>query len=211
MSAAVSQAQQSQQCAGEGGTLQPQQQQLQQLVCAGHTLLVFGGLQPDGCEQRADDEDQLHVLWLHPDATWGVWVHPSTTGPAPAPRAYACCAAIYDSTQLLVYGGLVNGSITGTVQSDVGEFGGYLLMCIYLLDPATLSWRRVPTRPLNEPPRSGHAMLGPSTCPGPRKQVLSCMRTNPATGKQEFMLLGGCGADGLADFVPYSLNLESFQ
>lgn len=183
-------------------------QHAQQLTSAGHTLLVFGGLQRDGCELLADE--QLQVLWLHPDATWGMWLQPRTTGPAPAPRAFACCAAIHDSSQLLVYGGSVNGSITGTVQSDVGAFDGYLLLCVYVLDAATLTWVRMPTRPLNEPPRPGHVMLGPSTCPGPRKQALSCLRANSVTGREEFMVLGGCSVDGLADFVPYSLNLDTF-
>lgn len=180
----------------------------QQLASQGHTLAVFGGLLADGTEQACDD--QLHVLWLAPDATWGVWLHPSTTGPAPAPRAYACCAGTQGGTQLLVYGGWVNGSMSGTVQSDVGVFDGYLLLCVYLLDTATLSWSRVATRPLNEPPRPGHVMLGPSTCPGPRRKALSCLQVNPVTGLQEFMLLGGCGVDGLADFVPYSLDLQTF-
>jgi hypothetical protein len=186
------------------------EQQAQELIAKGHTLAVFGGLLPSGCEQDSA-QGQLHILWLHADGTWGVWLHPATEGPTPAPRAFACCAGIYGGTQLLVYGGLVNGSMTGTVQSDVGVFNGVLLLCIYLLDTATLSWSRVPTRPLNEPPRPGHVMLGPSTCPGPRKKALSCLRTNPVTGREEFMLLGGCGTDGLADFVPYSLNLETFQ
>lgn len=179
-----------------------------QLVPQGHTLAVFGGLLPDGAEQAPGD--QLHVLWLSPDAKWGVWVHPSTTGPAPAPRAYSCSAGIHGGTQLLVYGGWVNGSITGTAQADVVEVDGYALLCVYVLDTATLSWSRVPMLPLNEPPRPGHVMLGPSTCPGPRKKALSCLRVNPLTGQQEFMLLGGCGVDGLADFVPYSLNLQTY-
>lgn len=187
----------------------PVSQQAQQLVPQGHTLAVFGGLLPHGTEQAINE--QLHVLWLSPDATWGVWLHPSTTGPAPAPRAFSCCAGIHGGTQLLVYGGWVNGSMSGTVQTDVGKFDGYLLLCVYLLDTATLSWSRVPTRPLNEPPQPGHVMLGPSTCPGPRKQALSCLRLNPETGRQDFMLLGGCGVDGLADFVPYSLDLRTFQ
>lgn len=184
-------------------------QQAQQLVLTGHALAVFGGLMPDGSEQPSVQE-QLHILWLHPDADWGLWVCPSTTGDAPAPRAFACCAGISGGSQLLVYGGSVHCSMAGTVQSDVGEFGGYLLLCVYLLDTATLTWSRVPTRPLNEPPRHGHVMLGPSTCPGPRKRALSCLRVNPVTGQEEFMLLGGCGVDGLADFVPYSLNLDTF-
>jgi hypothetical protein len=171
---------------------------------------VFGGLLPDGAQQQTVQE-QLHILWLHPDASWGVWRQPGTTGPAPAPRAYACCAAVYDSTQLLVYGGRVSGSISGTVQADVRVVDGYLLLCVYLLDTDTLTWSCVPTRPLNEPPKPGHAMLGPSTCPGPRKEALSCIRLEPSTGREEFVLLGGCGVDGLADFVPYSLNLETFQ
>jgi hypothetical protein len=182
----------------------------QQVTPAGHTFAVFGGLLRDGSEQP-DSRDQLHILWLHPDATWGVWLHPSTTGNRPAPRAFACCAAIHNSTQLLVYGGVANGSMAGTVQSDVGLFDGYLLLCVYILDMDTLDWFRVPTRPLNEPPKPGHVMLGISTCPGPRKRALSCLRINPVTRQQEFMLLGGCGVDGLADFVPYSLNLQTFQ
>jgi hypothetical protein len=185
------------------------EQQAQELIAKGHTLAVFGGLLPSGCEQDSAG-DQLHILWLHPDFTWGAWLHPATTGPAPAPRAFSCCAGIHDCTQLLVYGGLVYGSMTGTVQSDVGVFDGFLLLCVYLLDTATLAWSRVPTRPLNEPPRPGHMMLGPSTCPGPRKKALSCLRTNPATGREEFVLLGGCGTDGLADFVPYALELDTF-
>lgn len=186
-----------------------QQQQHHHLAATGHILAVFGGLLPDGCEQ-SPEQQQLHVLWLHPDGSWGVWLHPSASGAAPAPRAYSCCAAIRDSTQLLVYGGWVHGSHTGTVQSDVGVFDGYLLLCVYVFDCASLTWSQVPTKPLNEAPRPGHTMIGPSTCPGPRKQALSCTRTNPATGREEFVVLGGCGADGLADFVPYSLNLETF-
>lgn len=184
-------------------------QQAEQLMRTGYTIAVFGGLLPDGSEQSTA-HGQLHILWLHPDASWGVWLHPDTTGPAPAPRAYACCAGIHSGTQLLVYGGCVTGSMTGTVQADVGVFDGYLLMCIYLLDTASLTWSRVPTKPMNEPPKPGHVMLGPSTCPGPRKKALSCLRTNPVTGHEEFVLLGGCGVDGLADFVPYSLNLDTF-
>jgi hypothetical protein len=204
-------------CSAVAAALQEQQaaapdaaaQLAQQVTPTGHTVAVFGGLLPDGSEQP-HSSDQLHILWLHPDATLGVWLHPSTTGHCPAPRAFACCAGICHGTQLLVYGGAANGSMACTVQTDVGLFDGYLLLCVYILDTDTLHWFLQPTRPLNEPPRPGHVMLGISTCPGPRKRALSCLRVNPVSGQQEFMLLGGCGLDGLADFVPYSLNLQTF-
>jgi hypothetical protein len=30
------------------------------------------------------------------------------------------------------------------------------------------------------------------------------------SGNEEFVVLGGCGSDGLADYVPYALDLISF-
>lgn len=187
------------------------QQAAEQLALEGHTLAVFGGLTPDGLEQQGSHQ-QLQLLWLHPDcAAWGTWLTPATAGPAPAPRAFAACEAIRGGSSLLVYGGCVSGSVSGTVNADVGVFDGYVLMCVYVLDQASLVWAKVPTRPLNQPPRVGHVMVGPSTCPGPRKQVLSCLRRSPVTGHEEFLLLGGCGMDGLADFVPYVLDLETYM
>ncbi|KAF6261846.1 hypothetical protein COO60DRAFT_726342 [Scenedesmus sp. NREL 46B-D3] len=95
---------------------------------------------------------------------------------------------------MIVYGGWSNGSIQGTVDADVSAVDGYLLMCIYLLDVNSLTWRRQPTLPLDEAPKPGHAMAGPSTCPGPRKQAMSCVRRSPVSGHEEFMVLGGAAA-----------------
>jgi hypothetical protein len=111
---------------------------------------------------------------------------------------------------MIVYAGWANGSIQGTVDADVSVVDGFLLLCIYMLDVNTLTWRRQPTWPLNKPPKPGHVMAGPSTCPRPRKQAMSCVRLSPVSGNEEFMVLGGCGSDGLADFVPYALDLTNF-
>ncbi|KAF6250346.1 hypothetical protein COO60DRAFT_889728 [Scenedesmus sp. NREL 46B-D3] len=185
----------------------PQQQGGTDPALSGHTLLLFGGLTPDNTELGGQ---QLHALWLAHDGSWGVWVPLRASGAAPAPRAYACCQAVSAGLTMIVYGGWSNGSIQGTVDADVSAVDGYLLMCIYLLDVNSLTWRRQPTLPLDEAPKPGHAMAGPSTCPGPRKQAMSCVRRSPVSGHEEFMVLGGCGSDGLADFVPYALDLTSF-
>jgi hypothetical protein len=112
---------------------------------------------------------------------------------------------------VIVYGGMVSGSMTGTIGADVGVVNGYLLMFVYMLDVANLTWSRHATWPTNEPPKQGHVMVGPSSCPGPRRQVLSVVRESPVSGAEELMILGGCGNDGLADFVPYSLDVENFM
>ena len=39
---------------------------------------------------------------------------------------------------------------------------------------------------------------------------MSFVRVSPVTGGEEFVVLGGCGSDGLADFVPYALDVTSF-
>eukprot|EP00775_Hariotina_reticulata_P013606 gene13606-13731_t len=154
------------------------------LCSTGHTFVVFGGLTPDGRDQAAT---QLYVLWLAADAGWGTWLLVATTGPAPAPRAFACCEALSGGTEVLVYGGWTNGSLSGTVAADVSEYDGDLLLCVYLLDANSLTWVRQPTRPVNEPPR-----------------------VSPVTGQQEFVVLGGCGSDGMADLVPYALDTTTF-
>eukprot|EP00878_Enallax_costatus_P010507 GHUV01010970.1.p1 GENE.GHUV01010970.1~~GHUV01010970.1.p1 ORF type:complete len:526 (+),score=164.37 GHUV01010970.1:438-2015(+) len=153
---------------------------------------------------------QLYVLWLAADATWGVWLQVETTGHAPEPRAYACCQATRNSSQLLIFGGWTHGSIEGTINADLSVVDGYLLLCVYLLDVNSLAWTRQPTWPLDEVPRPGHVMIGPSTCPGPRKQAMCCSRVSPVTGHEEFVVLGGCGSDGLASCVPYALDLETY-
>jgi hypothetical protein len=177
------------------------------LACSGHTLLLFGGLTPDNTELGGQ---QLHALWLSQDGSWGAWIPLQTSGPAPAPRAYSCCQAVSAGHTMIVYAGWANGSIQGTIDADVSVVDGYLLLCIYLLDVNTLTWRRQPTWPLSDPPKPGHVMAGPSTCPGPRKQAMSCVRWSPVSGNEEFVVLGGCGSDGLANFVPYALDLTSF-
>lgn len=192
---------------GAAAAQRQQQPTCADAACSGHTLLLFGGLAPDDSESGGR---QLHVLWLAQDATWGVWLALTTSGNAPEPRAYACCQAVSNGHTVIVYGGWANGSIQGTLNADVSTVDGYLLLCIYLLDVNSLAWKRQPTRPLNEPPKLGHVMVGPSTCPGPRKQAMCSSRISPTTGHEEFVVLGGCGSDGLADFVPYVLDLVTF-
>lgn len=196
---AVEYYQQQQQTAGHGST---------DVISQGHTLVTFGGLTPDDASPGGR---QLHVLWLAADASWGVWLKVDTTGHAPEPRAYACCQAFRNNSQLVVYGGWANGSIEGTIGADVAVVDGFLLLCVHLFDVNNLVWTRKPTLPLNEPPRPGHVMIGPSTCPGPRKQAMSCTRVSPATGHEELIVMGGCGSDGLASCVPYALDLETFR
>ncbi|KAF8058322.1 hypothetical protein HT031_005638 [Scenedesmus sp. PABB004] len=176
-------------------------------ACAGSTLLVMCGLCPDGAEAGGGE---LHALWLAPGGGWGVWHRAAAGGAPPAPRAYACAKAVSGGRRVLLYGGCVGGSLEGIVEADVSEVGGYLLLCVYVLDANDLTWRREPTRPLGEPPRPGHDMAGPSTCPGPRKQAMCCARASPVTGHEELVVLGGCGADGLASYVPYALDLTTF-
>jgi hypothetical protein len=156
-------------------------QQQQQPACdpnfctSGFTFVVFGGLTPDGLDLGGA---QLSVLWLAPDVSWGTWLMVTTSGPAPAPRAYSCCEALPGGTQVLVYGGLTNGSLPGTVAADVSDYDGHLLLCVYLLDANSLRWIRQATRPMNESSGVGQVMAARSTCPGPRKLALSCCRVS---------------------------------
>jgi hypothetical protein len=177
-------------------------------VTAGHTLLVYGGCDRAAQEQGSDTE--LQLLWLASDGSWGAWLRVEATGEAPGPRAAHAAQPLRGGRQVVVYGGTVGGTMQGTVAHDVGVVKGYLLLSLYTLDVLTATWQKHYTWPLNEPPKPGHAMIGPSTCPGPRRSVLSATRVSPVTGVEELVVLGGCGTDGLADFVPYALDMNTF-
>ena len=175
----------------------------------GHTVLFYGGISLLGDELGSSEE--LQLLWLAPAGDWGVWLTVPARGEGPGPRVQHCAHALHKGSNVTVYGGMVAGSMAGTIGADVGEVKGYLLMFVYMLDVGSLTWSRHPTWPMNEPPKPGHEMVGPSSCPGPRRQVLSVVRVNPVSGAEELMILGGCGKDGLADFVPYSLDVENLM